>query len=174
MSSRRFAGNCGDFWLLWSKMKAIWYSIFLFCVVLICVVHGDTTIESVLKAKGDFSDIIEGASEAGLTSLYNNPSAKETVFTPNNTGLMNTLSQLDIGVIQALQLLQNHTLLRQLLLYGTVNQSISIASLSSGSHQFPSMLGPNLTLVKNSTGMLREKKRETLYRPSLMCLLMWK
>lgn len=110
------------------------------------------TIESVLKAKGDFSDIIQGASEAGLSSLYDNPSATETVFTPNNTGLMNTLSELHIGAIQALQLLQNHTLLKELLLYGTVNKSISIASLSSGTHQFASMLGPNLTLVKNSTG----------------------
>ncbi|EME30144.1 hypothetical protein Gasu2_57340 [Galdieria sulphuraria] len=122
---------------------------FLFCIAF---VNGATTIESVLKAKGDFSDIIDGASEAGILSLYNNPSATETVFTPNNTGLMNTLSDLNIGAIQALQLLQNHTLLKQLLLYGTVNESISVASLSSGTHHFPSMLGPNLTLVKNSTG----------------------
>lgn len=123
------------------------------CVLLsVTLVSSAATIESVLKAKGDFSDIIQGASEAGLSSLYDNPSATETVFTPNNTGLMNTLSELHIGAIQALQLLQNHTLLKELLLYGTVNKSISIASLSSGTHQFTSMLGPNLTLVKNSTG----------------------
>ncbi|GJQ10074.1 hypothetical protein GpartN1_g4832.t1 [Galdieria partita] len=135
-------------------MKAICQvrTLSLLFLVCIAIVNGATTIESVLKAKGDFSDIIEGASEAGILSLYNNPSATETVFTPNNTGLLDTLSDLHIGAFQALELLQNHTLLKQLLLYGTVNESISIVSLSNGTHQFPSMLGPNLTLVKNSTG----------------------
>eukprot|EP00871_Galdieria_phlegrea_P003534 jgi/Galph1/4181/GphlegSOOS_G2873.1 len=124
-----------------------------FCIIFHEIVVAQTTIESVLKQKGDFSDILDGASKAGLDSLYDNPSATETVFTPNNTGLLNTLSILHISFSQELSLLENTTLLKELLSYGTVNQSITVSSLSSGTHTFPTLLkGQNLTLVKNTSG----------------------
>ncbi|GJQ12128.1 hypothetical protein GpartN1_g3919.t1 [Galdieria partita] len=117
------------------------------------------SILSVLQAN-NFQDTVQAINAAGLTSLYDNPSATLTFFAANDSVWSTSTAS------QALNALPTSgptsstsassssavSFLKRVILGATFNQSISLSSLSSGSHNFTSMVGLSLTITKNSSG----------------------
>jgi len=117
------------------------------------------TILTVLQ-DNHFDDTVQAINAAGLDSLFNNPSATLTFFAANDSVWSTSTAS------QALSALPTSaptgasssssssavSFLRRVILGATFNQSISLSSLSTGSHNFTSLVGLNLTITKNSSG----------------------
>eukprot|EP00871_Galdieria_phlegrea_P003776 jgi/Galph1/439/GphlegSOOS_G5159.1 len=116
------------------------------------------TILTVLEGNG-FDDTVAAIDAAGLTSLYNNPSASLTFFAANDTvWAASTASQAlaaipTTGPTSTSSSSSAVSFLTRVIEGATFNRSISLSSLSSGTHNFTSLVGLSLTITKNSSGV---------------------
>ncbi|EME29810.1 hypothetical protein Gasu2_11910 [Galdieria sulphuraria] len=117
------------------------------------------TILSVLQAN-NFDDTVQAISAAGLTSLFDNPSATLTFFAANDSVWSTSTASQALSALPTSGPTSSSSsssssavsFLTRVILGATFNQSISLSSLSPGSHNFTSLIGLNLTIVKNSSG----------------------